>query len=304
MLAGDLFVVASGDPTFTAEDLARICEAVAATGIRRVGGNLVVDDTRHDRLRSVPGWAPYYVPDFTGPLSAFAIDRNRPRRDDSFLADPATANADQVRLALHAAGVMIDGPTRVGPAAAGAGSVVAEHLSNPLADIVRSVLVRSDTFSAEMLLKELGARDGEGTTAGGLAVLEAVEDAHAVDQAEATAVDGSGLSVGNIDTPHRHVAWLRAVELTTVGGLFRRSLPVAGETGTLTRRFVGTPAVGRVHAKSGTRRRNGSLNLAGYATALDGHRLWFSFVLTGARSHADAMTAVDRAVVSLVVGSA
>jgi len=135
-------------------------------------------------------------------------------------------------------------------------------------------------------------------------VLEAVEDAHAVDQAEATAVDGSGLSVGNIDTPHRHVAWLRAVELTTVGGLFRRSLPVAGETGTLTRRFVGTPAVGRVHAKSGTRRRNGSLNLAGYATALDGHRLWFSFVLTGARSHADAMTAVDRAVVSLVVGSA
>ena len=306
VLAGDLVVVASGDPTFTADDLTRLCEAVAAAGIRRVGGGLVVDDTRHDHRRSVPGWEPYYVPDFTGPLSAFAIDRNRNCRDGAFLADPATANAELVRLALLDAGVVVGGPTRVGPAAVGAGSVVAQHLSDPLSHIVRSVLLRSDTFSAEMLLKELGAGGGGGgrTTAGGLAVLKAVAAGLAADRAGATEVDGSGLSARNVDSPHRHVAWLQAVERTPVGERFRRALPVAGESGTLSRRFLGTPAVGRVHAKSGTRRRNGTVNLAGYATSLDGRRLWFSFVLTGARSHGDAMAAVDRAVVSLVAGPA
>jgi D-alanyl-D-alanine carboxypeptidase/D-alanyl-D-alanine-endopeptidase (penicillin-binding protein 4) len=302
ILDGDLILVACGDPTLTGAELTRMCEAVAASGIARVRGRLEVDDTRHDRRRSVPGWPPYYVPDFTGPLSGFAVDRNRPRRDPAFLTDPVPVHAERMRAALGAAGVKVDRPSVVGTTPPRSSEVVAEQVSAPLAEIGASILLRSDTFSAEMLLKELGARGTTGTTARGLAVLKSLVAGLGVEDAESE-VDGSGLAAGNVDSPRRHVSWLAALERTAIGDLFRRSLPVAGQSGTLTRRFSGTPAAGRVWAKTGTRRLSGTFNLAGYANTLDGRRLRFSFVVSGARCHRDALAALDRAVVRLVVGT-
>lgn len=291
----DLVFVASGDPTFGADDLARLCAAAAASGVRQVR-SLVVDDTRHDRLCSVPGWKDYYVPGFMGPLSAFVLDRNRYRRDDDYVADPVAANAVRVVDALGEAGVAVGGGWRLGVAPADA-VVVAEHSSAPWVSIVADMVRASDSFTAELLTKELGG----GTTAGGLAAVDAVAARLRVPRAGGTtSADGSGLAAATTDTARRQVAWLRAMAGTAVGDAFRRCLPVAGTSGTLAARFRGTAAAGAVQAKTGTRRLHGTVNLAGYATTTSGRSLRFAVTLTGAPSQADATAAVDAAVVALV----
>jgi D-alanyl-D-alanine carboxypeptidase/D-alanyl-D-alanine-endopeptidase (penicillin-binding protein 4) len=295
----DLVLVASGDPTLTGDDLAALGAAAARAGIRKVQ-SVVIDDSRYDRERSVPGWKDYYMPGFTGPLSAFVLDRNRWRRDDGYVADPVAANAARVVDALREAGVVVESGWRIGGAPRDDAAVVAEHVSAPLADLVRDMVLASDTFAAELLTKELGARQGAGTTAAGLAVIEDVAARLGLPRAPgALTADGSGLAAATTDTAARQVAWLRAMDESPAADAFRRCLPVAAESGTLAMRFRGTPAAGRVHAKTGTRRLHGTVNLAGYAATRSGRHLRFAITLTGADSLADAQAAVDAAVVAL-----
>jgi D-alanyl-D-alanine carboxypeptidase/D-alanyl-D-alanine-endopeptidase (penicillin-binding protein 4) len=80
---------------------------------------------------------------------------------------------------------------------------------------------------------------------------------------------------------------------------FRASLPVAGVDGTLEKRLRGTPAQGRVQAKTGTL--NLANALAGYATTARGERLAFAvFVNNHARRGREAVAAVDALVEALV----
>ena len=57
------------------------------------------------------------------------------------------------------------------------------------------------------------------------------------------------------------------------------SLPVAGVDGTLKDRMKKTPAMGNVHAKTGTL--TGITSLAGYCTAANGHQLAFAIINQG-----------------------
>lgn len=295
----DLVLVASGDPTFDGDGLARLCAAVAAAGVERVGA-VILDESRYDRLRSTPAWKDYYVPGFTGPLSAFVLDRNRRRRDAAYAADPTAANAGWVVDALRAAGVDVADGWRVGTASDEA-VAVAVHSSAPLGEIVRDMVCASDSFTAELLTKELGASHGDGSTAGGIDLIEAVAARLGVPRRpSASATDGSGLAASTTDTARRQVAWLRAVETTAVADDFRRCLPVAGESGTLAGRFGGTSAVGAVAAKTGTRRLHATANLVGYASTSSGSELRFAVTVTGASSLEAAVDAVDTLVLGLV----
>lgn len=64
--------------------------------------------------------------------------------------------------------------------------------------------------------------------------------------------DGSGLSRQNLVTPQALVALLDAMWRSPETATFRRSLPIAGQTGTLQRRFKGTILEGKLIAKTGT----------------------------------------------------
>ncbi|WP_410534924.1 D-alanyl-D-alanine carboxypeptidase/D-alanyl-D-alanine-endopeptidase [Streptomyces sp. KL2] len=57
VLHGDLYLRGTGDPTMLAEDYGRLAAEVAASGIRRVTGRLVADDTRFDDRRLGRSWA-------------------------------------------------------------------------------------------------------------------------------------------------------------------------------------------------------------------------------------------------------
>jgi D-alanyl-D-alanine carboxypeptidase/D-alanyl-D-alanine-endopeptidase (penicillin-binding protein 4) len=101
------------------------------------------------------------------------------------------------------------------------------------------------------------------------------------------ALDGSGLDRGDRVTCRLIADDLRHVG---TGGAVFAGLPVAGRTGTLADRMVGTPAAGRVHAKTGTL--DGVSALSGFVlpaaapaptAALDAP-LVFSFITNGVDS--------------------
>jgi serine-type D-Ala-D-Ala carboxypeptidase/endopeptidase (penicillin-binding protein 4) len=122
----------------------------------------------------------------------------------------------------------------------------------------------SDNFTAEMMLKELGAVvDGKGTTAAGARVVTRELAAAAVPLAGVRIVDGSGLSRLDRLTVDALVAILEAVWADpTLRRPFLDALPVAGINGTLEDRMRRPPARGRVLAKTGTTRE--ASGLAGY----------------------------------------
>ncbi len=57
VLKGDLYLRGTGDPTLLAGDLDALAARLAASGVRRVEGRLVADDTRFDDQRLGRSWA-------------------------------------------------------------------------------------------------------------------------------------------------------------------------------------------------------------------------------------------------------
>ncbi|WP_369271414.1 D-alanyl-D-alanine carboxypeptidase/D-alanyl-D-alanine-endopeptidase [Streptomyces sp. R11] len=57
VLRGDLYLRGTGDPTLLAGDYDRLAARLAASGIRRVDGRLIADDTRFDSVRLGRSWA-------------------------------------------------------------------------------------------------------------------------------------------------------------------------------------------------------------------------------------------------------
>jgi D-alanyl-D-alanine carboxypeptidase/D-alanyl-D-alanine-endopeptidase (penicillin-binding protein 4) len=123
-----------------------------------------------------------------------------------------------------------------------------------LEQILHAVDAHSDNFSAELLLKELGAVAGtSGTTAAGASVVAGVLAQNGVPTAGVTIADGSGLSSLDRLTPQAIVAILE--ECWRDAGLRSALLPamaVAGRSGTLQHRLLGPATRGSVVGKTGT----------------------------------------------------
>jgi D-alanyl-D-alanine carboxypeptidase/D-alanyl-D-alanine-endopeptidase (penicillin-binding protein 4) len=294
-LRGDLYLVAAGDPYFTAAHLNVLARTIADAGIRSIDGHLVVDDTRYDRVRRGAGWKTEWVPEESGPLSAMALDRNTWRRDSAYLGDPATPVLGKLRSYLASKGISVSASLRRGPVPSRA-RVLASHVSAPLSTVVRRISKDSDNFASELLLKELGSVGRKrGTGVDGALVLEQVLSGLGV--TVGTVADGSGLSPRNRQTAAGEMSLLRAAETTGAYSPLRASLPVACKDGTLKKRFCGTAAAGRAVAKTGTL--DTARTLTGWTTTADGHRVRFAFLLASFSSGTKAREAIDRAVVVL-----
>jgi D-alanyl-D-alanine carboxypeptidase/D-alanyl-D-alanine-endopeptidase (penicillin-binding protein 4) len=285
---GDLFLKGFGDPSLHTDDLDRLARNVRALGIRTVTGRALGDESYFDRLRVGPGWKPAYYIDESAPLSALIVDRAW--LDGRTRNQPAVAAAKLFARALRAAGVHVVGKPGRGVAPDDAAEL-ASVPSPRLRGLVDYMDTESDNFVAEMLVKQLGARDlGEGSTSAGMHVVRSVLAEHGVPLAGVVVADGSGLSRFDRLTARALAALLVAADANPrLAAALRASLPVAGKTGTLQDRMTRGPAYGVVRAKTGTTSRASAL--AGYA----GHAYAFAILINGSPVAAEAArTAQDR----------
>ena len=166
---GDLWLVGFGDPTLLPADLDGLAAEVASWGIRKVSGAVVADESWFDTRRTGPGWKPSFYIQESPPLSALVVDRGRYRGRTS--ANPALAAGSLFRQALTEAGVRVARKTLTGVLTT-AGLPLAQDRSEPLREIVRFMGRASDNFTAELLVKQLGAiHAGRGSTAAGARVI-------------------------------------------------------------------------------------------------------------------------------------
>ncbi len=262
-----------------------------ARGIDEIRGSLVGDETRYDSVRTAPGWLPQHVPVFIGPLSALVVDRNQLRPDAAYAADPLPGNLPYFRAALIRAGVRVDGPNVAGAAPA-AGAVLAALPSPPIGDLVGEMLNQSDNLIAELLVKEVGYRMGRapGSTAAGLAaVTDAVRGLGV--PLTGVAADGSGLSRDDRRSAREWRSLLQAALPRPWAERLVGSLPLAGRSGTLARRFAGTAAEANLRAKTGWI--DEARSLSGYLTTAGGRHVVFSVIINGTTPTSPALNAVD-----------
>ncbi len=248
---GNLVLKGYGDPTLTSAGLARLAARVRASGITRVTGAVVGDESFFDSVRTAPGWKASFYGDESPPLSALSVDRGM--YHGLMARSPALAAAQLLAAALRSRGIVVAGAPRTGVAAA-ADLPLATVASPPLARIVTMMDHESDNFTAELLLKELGALYGNrGSTAAGAAAVRDLLGNIGVPLAGVRIVDGSGLSLLDRLTAQALVAILEASWLDPdIRPTLISALPVAGVSGTLERRMKTAPARGNVIAKTGT----------------------------------------------------
>ena len=270
---GRLVLKGFGDPSLTSSDLTRLAHLLYEQGIRRVTGDIVGDASWFDAHRLASGWRPSFVGVDTPPLSALVVDRAL--RNGRPVADPALAAAARFDQLLRARGIVAR--SAITGRASAAAVTRATVRSKPLPELLELMDRVSDNFTAEMVLKTIGAEAlGKGSTAAGAAILRRDLENAGVPLAGARIVDGSGLSRSDRVTARELVALLTLIwtdpelrRITLAG------LPVGGETGTLEHRLRSLPARGRVQAKTGTT--DISSALSGYA----GGRYVFALLLNG-----------------------
>jgi D-alanyl-D-alanine carboxypeptidase/D-alanyl-D-alanine-endopeptidase (penicillin-binding protein 4) len=248
---GSLILVGGGDPTLSSADLRALAFQVRAAGIRRIVGSVLGDESRYDARRTAPGWKPQFYVNESPPLSALVVDRDRVL--GYYSSNPALAAATAFRTVLRTAGVTVTGPPRVGVAGTYAVPLATVD-SPPLASILRFMDRESDNFTAELLLKELGAAESDsGSTAAGAAVVTNELAEAGVPMTGVRIVDGSGLSRLDRLTANALAGLLEAAwRDPTIRPSLVASLPLAGVSGTLQDRMRRGPAYRHVVAKTGT----------------------------------------------------
>lgn len=235
----------------------------------------------------------------TGTLPADAAARNY------FLSvpEPALTAAERLVRLLAARGVTVEGAAKIRSRTDTAMGVEIARLSAPpLLQSVVYVSEDSDNLAAELLLRHIArATGGEGAEDGLEAVHTMLESA-GIGRAEIELFDGSGLSPYNRVTPQSTVRFLTWTASQPWGEAFRATLPVGGQTGSLSRRFRGTPLEGRIFAKTGTVQ--GVNALSGFLVAASGETLVFSVIANDRPVDANSvLPAIDNLLVEIAAAN-
>ncbi len=302
VLTGPLYLKGYGDPTLASPGYARrflsgaggtigkLVRPLRDTGVTKVAGPIVVDETFFDNLRRVPSWPARYATECQ-PLSGMTVNQ-------SYLGDvqgryvksPPVAAGVRLRLAMKAAGIRQTGRVAAGPAPK-QGRLIATVKSPPLKTIVALMLPDSDNFLAEMLTKNVGAyARGTGATAAGTAQAKTLLGGKGLLDPADVIEDGSGLGLHNRLTATSLVRVLSAADAEPFWGTALIDGLATGGHGTLKRRFTTAGLRARVHAKTGYI--SGTSALAGVVDSTGGARFAFAILMnqgsiTGAKATQD-----------------
>lgn len=156
--------------------------------------------------------------------------------------------------------------------------VITSNFSPSLSELVYHTNQVSQNFYAESILRAISWKTkGYGSTTSSVSMIYEFWRNHGLDLRGICMVDGCGLSRLNSVTTHQLTEMLRVFgKDSAVFPSFYRSLPIAGESGTIRKLAGGTEAEGNLHAKSGTMSRVKSY--AGYVRTKSGKLLCFAMI--------------------------
>ncbi|GII97718.1 D-alanyl-D-alanine carboxypeptidase/D-alanyl-D-alanine-endopeptidase (penicillin-binding protein 4) [Sediminihabitans luteus] len=283
---GDMLLAAgAGDPDATngragLGDLATtVADKLVLSGTTTV--TLRLDDSLFGGEAIPPSWDQANVDaGYAAPVAALAVDVAR-LTDDEYArreTDPALAAANTFVAALEKAGVSVTGSVSRGTAPSDA-TTLASVSSAPLRDVVDYFLEHSDNTITEVVGR-LVAIDASlpGTTAGATKAVTAAVARLGVDTSGLVLADCSGLGEGSRSSPDQLGQVLRLLTDPAQPRLRTGAvgMPIAGLTGTLDDRYVGTDGAGWVRAKTGSL--PNVTALSGTVVTADGRMLVFALL--------------------------
>ena len=228
-----------------------------------------------------------------------------PVRDTAAVPNPTIFYLNALRDALSRHGISVGGSAididdMARPMDRSRATLLLEEQSASLTEIIDATNKWSRNLYAETLLRSLSPAGSPATTEAGLKVLTETLRSWGVSNDYYLARDGSGLSRYDYLTPDALIGVLTYMWLNpALAENFRSTLPVAGVSGSLVNRMKGTPAEGRVFAKTGSMSQVRSLS--GYVVTAEGEPLVFAFMVNGFRvPQRDIDAAMDRALLRLV----
>jgi serine-type D-Ala-D-Ala carboxypeptidase/endopeptidase (penicillin-binding protein 4) len=268
-LVVDHGVTTAAAGTATSVDIAR----VPGTGFLQVRGQIAADAKPAAITAAVDNPTRLYVHAFREALARHGI-----------FVSGAPVDIDDLR-----------GPPRTSAAT----EVIVDH-SPPLTEIIDVTMKWSRNLYAETLLYALSPPGEPATGAKGLEAVRETLSSWGIVPDSYRPRDGSGLSRYDYVSAQMIIHLLEHIAGDSKHAeLFRATLPVGGVSGTLATRLKGTPAEGRVFAKTGSM--SNIRALSGYITTLEGHPLVFSILVNNYNvSTADIDAIVDKALIRLV----
>jgi len=294
-----LRVIGQGDPSFGTAQLNSLTQQLRQRGVRQVQ-QLIGDDTVFRGADFNPYWdqedrGQGYAP----PINSLMLNQNNIY--SGAVPNPGNYFVGEFRSQLTKAGIQVKSSTLVKRTPAPPGEVeLASVISPPLSRLVFETNQESDNAYAEAILKTLGhVQDPtslDSTRSGVIAVRSILSDL-GVNPNRYSMVDGSGLADRNRASAEAFVQTLQAMAEGSQADVFRRSLAVAGVSGTLSNRFRNTPAQGIVSAKTGTI--SGVVALSGYVTPRNYSPIVFSIIVNSGNSASTVRSSVDSLVVAL-----
>lgn len=303
-LQGNLYVVLSGDPSLTYDDLAELLESsLRAQQIYTIAGNIYIDNTAYDQRFYGPGWDgndKQYC--YGAPISASIINHNCPvvkmtstknygrksnkkRRITTYSVSQVVTDVPDYNRTLFknlaaSLGVRVYGSITFGTAPRGV-SVIGEHRSKPLRELVVDMLKKSDNVIAGAIFKKIGQlynRQPGSWENSSYAVSQILARKANLNISGMRILDGSGLSPNNLATPAQMMQVLdHAYHHHSIGYDFISALPISGMDGTLKHRMGNIPR--KVRAKTGTI--SGVVSLTGYTVSADKEPLAFVIMING-----------------------
>ena len=229
------------------------------------------------------------------------------------VVNPANNFVQQFQQVLVAEGIPVK-QTLVASNSGNFNRELAAVESPPLAELVKEINRESNNLYAEVLLRLLGKFTGkmpvpqqetgkmpvpqEDTSEVGLKELKTALTQLGVNPNSYKLADGSGLSRHNLISPEALVQTLRLMANSPTASVYRASLPVAGESGTLKNRLNATPNRVILQAKTGTL--SGVSALSGYIEVPNYEPLVFSIIVNQSdQSAAKVRSATDEIVLLL-----
>ena len=271
VLHGDLVIAGSGDPVLASPmyqearperpmtPLTTLADAIQGAGIRHVTGGIIGDSSVFSYEPHAPGWKSGHFSEGSA-VRASGLTINGGRSlwrgpvgiESAPIGDPSREAADVLKALLAQRGVTVArngaSSTRTVLAPVHIGQVT----SPPLGEILQYMVQRSDNQIADGVFRTIGVAAGTPTWQGSRNEVDGALRSLGVETSGIAMPDGSGLSRQARITPAQLTEVDAAMTRSPLGLTWLNLMAIAGHSGTLRNRLVGTPAEGRVRGKTGT----------------------------------------------------